>query len=431
MSSERFVNWAGTVRADFGRVERPGSEAELVAAVAAAASAGERMKAWGAGHSWSAVAAPERVGLQLDRLAGIEAIDPVARTVTVRAGTRLRDLSAALDAHGLAMPILGSVAEQSIAGAISTGTHGSSVHHGNLASLVRGLRLVTADGALRVASRESDPDLFAAARVGLGALGILSELTLQVVPAFRLEERTRSLPVEEAIADAPALLASAPYAKLWWLPHTDQAVLFTATPTEAPVSERPWQRRVDAAINDWAFGPLLAAGARLPALVGPMNRVVGASYLRPTRRVNRSDLVFNLVMPPSHREAEAAVALERAGEALGALRDLIRAGGHRVGFIQELRAVAADDAWLSPASGRATAQLGAYIPHSAQADAFFADFWSAMESFDARPHWGKEIGWAPGQIRASFPRFEDFAALRARLDPGGLFLNAMTRALFG
>lgn len=426
-----FENWARTERALPREASWPSSEGAVVAAVQRVAALGERLKVVGAAHSWSDAAVPGFHAMSLDRLAEPVSIDPKTGEVTVEAGMRLRTLNELLARHGLAMPVLGSIAEQSVAGAISTGTHGSAPRLGTLASLVSRLRMVLPDGSVAEASATEQPELFQAARVGLGALGILTQVTFRCVPAFLLEEESYPLPFEEALDALPALLSREDYVKLWWLPHTEQIQVFCHRKTHRPSTFRPALRWVDERlINGLVFSAVLAAGDGDPSRIPALNRAVSALYFRPARRVARSDRSFNIAMPPLHDETEAAIPVEHTAGALRWLRRFIEQERLAINFVIEARFGAADDAWLSPAHGRATCFLGAYTASRRDRDRFFDGFEEHTRGLGGRPHWGKSFR-APGpHLRPLYPRFDAFAALRSRLDPTGLLLNPFLERLF-
>ncbi len=423
-----FVNYARTVRAQPVRWHAPETEAEVVAIVRAA----RRVRVVGAAHSFSAIAAPADGGeaLSLDRLAAY-AVAPDRASVTVSGGMRLRALLARLAADRLTLPIVGSIAEQAVAGAIATGTHGSSLAHGNLASLVTGLRLVTGTGDV-LELGPGDPRLDAA-RVHLGALGVVTRVTVRCEPAFRLAETIERVPVAEVAEQLAAIARTAEYAKVWWLPHTPDALVYRYARTDAPASRFP-----TAATRRWldqhlvhrvAFPALVALHRARAGWIAPLNRLV-ARTMTAELGTGPAALLLATPVPLAHRETEAAVPLARAGEAFAAVVDLIARGDHRVNFLVEARFVRGDPGWLSPASDGDALQLGAYMAQVRGIDAYFAAFWRAMRALGARPHWGKEMDHAAAELRPLYPRFDDFRALRAELDPRRVFDNAfLARAL--
>ena len=393
-----------------------------------ARAAGTKVKVVGARHSWSDIAMTDGVLVSLDRLQAIVGLDEAAGTVTVQAGIRLHRLNDELAARGWALPVVGSVVEQSLAGVMSTGTHGSSLVHGNMPSFVVGMRLVTGTGEILVLG--PDDDLLPAARVGLGALGIITEVTIRVVPAFRLCETTETVPFAAALADLPDIARSAEYVKLWWLPHTDSVIVFRTERTDAPGAVSTFARWLDrVVVNKLAFTLLLLLGRLLPALIAPVNRVVGLTYLKPRRTVGRSDEVLSLAMPPLHRETEYSVPAEDAAEALRRTKALID-GGLSVNFIVEVRFVRGDDAWMSPATGRDSCQLGAYMAEASGIQRYFDGFEAAMKELGGRPHWGKELTCSPDEVRAMYPQAAAFDAKARELDPDGMFTNRFLDRIF-
>jgi sugar-1,4-lactone oxidase-like protein len=424
----RFTNWARTQGGPVARYERPSTEGEVVALVRAAAAARRRVKVVGAGHSWSDAAVTDEVLVNLDRLDTVHSVDAASGLATVDAGIRLAELNLALDAAGLALPVLGSVTQQSIAGAISTGTHGSAPKRGSLASTVVSLRLVLADGSVVDASQKSEPELFAAARVGLGALGVVTRVTLRCVPAFRLEEIREPMAFDAALARIPELLESEEFVKLWWLPHTDTVLVTRWRRTDAPSNLRPLALWLDErVVNRFVFPFLLWLGATFPALIPGVGRLIASAYFVAKRRVGRSFEVLPLPMPPRHDEMEWALPVARAQEALAWTRDAIDRNSLRIDFIQELRFSAAEDAWMSPAYGRATCWLGIYAAGTPAREAYFAAAEAQARAWDGRPHWGKRFA-ATTEVHPNAARFD---ALRRRLDPEGRFENAFLRRLFG
>ena len=422
-----FVNWAGNVRTEAASRQSPAAEAEVVAAVCAARESGRRVKVVGAGHSWSAIAAPEEVWLSVDALNHVgEVRDGL---VTVGAGARLCDMVEALAAQGYSPTILGSIMEQRVAGAVATATHGSSLTHGNIASAVRGMRLV--DGRGEVVTLGPDDPRLPGARVHLGALGVVTELTLAVEPLFYLREVRAPLPLGTAIERIDELARGGEYVKWWWLPHTDQAVIFTYHRDPGPGREPKLTRWMDETlINRFIFPSMLAASRAVPGLTELQNRLVGASYFSPAESVDRMDRQLTLAMPPAHREAEWLIPMEHAREGLERVVRLIE-DALKVNFILELRFIRGDDSWMSTAYGGDRCAIGAYITDSRYQEAYFAQVADALRDLDARPHWGKEASFTPEDITRLYPEAERWRGLARELDPDGLFRNRYLDAVLG
>ncbi len=425
-----FQNWSGLHSRTPREWISPHDEDELRRVVQAAATERRRVKVVGSGHSWSDIAVPDDVAVDLDNMRGVVAIDRSAPTITARGGTRLEEITDALDAHGLALPILGSIAKQTVAGAIATGTHGSSLVHGNLSSLVTSLRLMTAGGDV-LHLREGDPRL-AGARVHLGALGIVTEVTLRATRSFRLIEKREPVRLIDVLRDFDGIARSAEYVKLWWLPNSGSAVLFRYERSEAPEPDHALARWADERIvNRHVFERALRFVGRFPGATAALNASVAAAYLGPSTRVARSDRAFNLAMPPRHREAEWAVSMKVAPLALEALATLVRRDRLRINFPCEIRFVRGDDTWMSPAYGRDTCQIGVYQAESPDLAPWFAGASTIAHSLDGRPHWGKEHDWGADAIEWAYPRAGEFKALVHQLDPSGRFRNAHLARILG
>ena len=430
--SKTIWNWARTARCPPAELALPRDEAEVAALVARCTAEGRTLRVIGAGHSWNAAAMSDDVLVRLDHLSGIRSID--GTRVTVGAGTSIDALNLLLHQRGLALANVGSIGAQSIAGAISTGTHGSGRRHGVLATRVEALRLVCADGTVRVLSQNDDPVLFDQARVSLGCLGIITEVTLRCVPAFRLEVTARPLSIDDAIEQAVAMADASEFSKVWWLPHTDRAVLFTADRTEAPRQSAPVADWFDRHIaNPCLFAALMQLGNRWPATVPSVHRLLSAVLFQPTVRVEDSFRALHLAMPPRHRETEWALPLERASEALGGVRKIIEDRSFTVNFIVELRYVAGDALPLSPAfrPNGDLCYIGGYTGYGADAEPYMDAVEALALALDGRPHWGKRFGMSADALRGRYPGWADFAQTRAELDPTGTFASPFVRAVFG
>lgn len=427
----RFVNWARTERSAEVEWARPRSEAEVLDVLSRARRSKQRVRPIGSGHSWSPIAVPEQVALDLSELSRVLEIDAAARTVRVQAGITLAALNRALDRVGLALPILGSISAQTIAGAISTGTHGSSLVHGNLASLLEEIVIVTPAGDRRVLARDRD-ESFDAAAVSLGALGVITEVVLRMCPAFALIGEVEAMPILEVARALDAIATSAEYVKVWWLPGAEGAHVFRYRRTPIAPHDLRVSRWLDTHVtNRLVFPAALAIGARVPRWTRAINRVVAQSYLERPAVPMRSDLAFNVAMPPIHREAEYAFDLPRAADALGRLAERVERESIAVNFPIEVRFVREDAAWMSPAFGRPTCQIGGYMSESADLSRFFTAFHALARELEARPHWGKETNVDAEHVRRVYPRRDAFVTLARSWDPDGTLRNAFLDRVLG
>lgn len=424
-------------------VAAPKTEAELADLVRSARVRGQKLRVVGSGHSWAPLAACPDGMVQLVDMEGEPTLDGQRRVVDAPAGMTLHTLCEWLAVRGFALPILGTIDRQSLAGALSTGTHGSSLRHGCLAEGLVSVRLV--DGRGEVLDLDEADPMLPAARVSLGALGIFTRVRLRVEPAFRLVERCEPLPFAAARDRVQDFAREHEYPKLWWLPHTDTCLKYhiDRLPPGAPdpAGAKVWEglpRWLDQhLVNDLVFAGVLRAGALLPAAIPLLNRVVGLTLFAPRLRVGRSDRVFTISNPPAHLETEWALPLPHAAEALDALRALCAEEGMHTNFIQELRFVAADSAWLSPAHGRESFYLSGYTAEAwpnqdpPRVRRLLEGVEALARHLGGRPHWGKLHGWRPGDLDALYPRAADFRALVAAHDPDGVFRTEYLAGILG
>lgn len=425
-----FVNWAGTHSATPYDWHLPVSEEAVVALVRQARDEGRRLRVVGSGHSFSALAVPDEHAVSLAAMAGEVRIHPDRRQVTVPGGMSLRAVTRALARAGLSLPVVGSIQAQTVAGAIATGTHGSSLVHGNLATLVTRLRLVTGTGEI---GDLNEGEL--GARVHLGALGVVTSVTLRVRESVRLHQTVEHLPVEQVPDALGEIAGSAEYVKVWWLPHAPDAQVVRYVRTDLPASRRPspaTQRWVDERLmHRWVFPAMIRHQHRRPESVAGLNRWLSRVYLGAASQVGPDLLMLNTPMPARHRETEAALPLAATPAALAELLGVFTDGRPAVNFPLEIRFVRGDDSWLSPAQGADTCQIGAYASDGPDCQRYFDTFWQVMRQHLARPHWGKELDHAAAELRDRYPEWDRFTGLRDALDPQRVFGGAVLDRLLG
>jgi FAD-linked oxidoreductase len=431
-SVARWRNWSGNQRAT-ATVVRACSADQVAAVLSAAAASGRRVRPIGSGHSFSGIGRPEDVQLVLDGLSGVRSVTADG-LVTVDAGTPLYRLTAELARRGWALTNLGDIDRQTIAGAIATGTHGTGARFGGLATQVRALDLVTPSGEVLTCAADRHPEVFAAARVGLGALGVVTSVTLQAEPAFalRAEEGPGTLTV--ALESFEELMTSTDHVEFYWFPHTDVTLVKcnTRVPLADGLSPLPRWRAVwdDEVLANAAFAGVVAAGRRLPALVPPLARF-SARALAPRTWIDHSHRVFVSRRRVRFVETEYAVPRAAAPAVLAELRRAHEASDWRSAFPVEVRLAAADDIPLSTASGRDTAYIAAHVPAGAQPGPWFEAVESIAGQVGGRPHWGKLHGLDAAALRERYPRFAEFVTLRDRLDPTGVLSNAYLDRVLG
>jgi len=427
-------NWTGDQRCTPAAIERPRSLEELSTALVRAGSRGSRVRAVGAGHSFSDVALGDPGGtlVSLERMSQVLDVDRAGRLVRVQAGITINALSRCLDQHGLAMENLGDIDVQSIAGAISTATHGTGARLRNISSQVAALRLVLADGSTLECDAEREPEVFRAARVGLGALGVLAEVTLRCVPAFTLRGIDEPAPLERTLARFEELALGNDHFEFFVFPYAQTALTRTNNRTEE--EPRPRGRLAayanDVLLTNHAFGLFCRLARRMPGAIPQINRLVTRLAGR-SERVERSASIFASPRLVRFTEMEYAIPRERTPEAVRRVMELVATRGLAVPFPIEVRTVASDDAFLSTAAGRESGYLAVHMFQGMEWRPYFEAVEAIMDELEGRPHWGKRHFQTAATLRSRYPGWDRFQAVRARLDPRGIFGNAWTDRVLG
>jgi L-gulonolactone oxidase len=403
-------------------IERPGSRAELAQVLERAPGP---VRVAGAGHSFTPAVLTGGTLLSLERMGRL--LDADGELVTVEAGMPLHRLSRELHFRGLALPNLGDIDVQSVAGALATGTHGTGARLPNLSAQVERMELVLADGSeIEIA----EGDLLRAARIGLGALGVVVAVTLRCVPAFRLSGVDQPEPLDEVLATLDERADAAEHFEFWTFPHSPLALTRTNTRTEAP-RKAPGRSREwldDVLVDNHVFGLLNRAARRFPRAIPAINRTMARAASR-RERVDWSFRIFASPRMVRFFEMEYAVPRSRAADAVRGAREILER--YPVSFPIELRFVAGDDALLSPAYGRDSAYVAVHLFEGMAWEAPFREVEALMSTYGGRPHWGKWSFLGAEELAPRYPEWDGFAAARARLDPHGRFANEWVRRVLG
>lgn len=427
-----WTNWAGDQRCRPAEIATPGSPAEVAEVVARAAAAGRKVGVTGSGHSFTEAPLTGGTMLRLGRVRGVIDADPASGLVEVGGGTVLSELNEELAALGLAMENLGDIDRQTVAGAVSTGTHGTGAHLRNLSARVEGLELVGADGTIRRLSAAADPDLLRAARIGLGALGAITAVTLRCVPAFILERVDRRRPREEVL-DAFAELAEAnDHFELFTFPYADVALTLERNRTDGPPDPRA---RIPTYLNDivlenWTLAAFAGAGKAFPDAIPPLSRLA-ARLANGGRTVVRSDRAFVNDRRVRFTEMEYAVPREHGPEATRRVIEWVRANRYPVFFPIEVRVAAGDDADLSPSHERDSAYIAIHQYRGMEWRPYFRAVEEIMDSYGGRPHWGKRHFQTAATLAPRYPAWDSFQRARDELDPGRVFTNEYAARVLG
>jgi FAD/FMN-containing dehydrogenase len=424
-----WQNWAGNVRFNPKEVGQPRNTEEVIDLI----KSGRKIRCVGTGHSWSELIPSGDVLVNTDALNRIVDLDTVANTATIQAGAKLENLNVELWERGYAFKNIGSIARQSLAGAISTGTHGSGINYQILASMVRSFKMVTGIGEVIELDREKDKERFHTALVSMGMLGIITEMTIDVDPKFNLHEKSGIMNFDEVCDNILDWVNEHNHIKMWWFPHTDKMMVYRYNRTYEPVNDT-WfrQKLMDEWVSVYFYRMMLWWGNRKPSRRQFINDKILTPFLADVDRIERSYKVFNVPEPPIHRETEGAFDINLTPTVLREYRKMVEQRGHYINFIQEIRFVKGDEHALSPCYGRDSVYVGCYNADNNGWNELLSDFEETVGTpYQGRPHWGKEFNVGADYLKNAYPKWDDFQQLRAELDPNGQFRNSMLEALFG
>ncbi|THH28179.1 hypothetical protein EUX98_g6006 [Antrodiella citrinella] len=454
--SARFTNWGLSFTCSPQVVYEPRTEDECALVVEHGRRTGQRVRAAGVGHSPSDVACTSGFMLRTTRLDRVLEMDVEKGIVVAQGGTTLNALHAALASHGLAMANVGSISEQTIAGLITTASHGTGIHHKALSTYARALLLLLPDGSRVHCDPATHPDLYWASLCGLGSTGIVLRVHLAVVPAFRLKELQRSLPFDHVVTNIDSIVHSAEHVRLWWFPQAGTVRVSSSdrtTDPKKPAASFLWHNLLGYHLIQFLF----LIGRYLPILNAWICRFSAWLDSAPTVAVDDSWRIFNVDCKYPQYTTEWAIPYTATRACLQDIRIWLEAeqanpNGLRPHFPIEIRFSDADDIWLSPSHDQRTTWIGLiqYKPYGLPVPyrALFAHFESIVTQHGGRPHWAKAHPLRPRDLRRLYPSdldvphaqpgktprrgFTDFVDVLTRVDPEGLLRNPyIDRHLFG
>lgn len=427
-----WTNFAGDQSCRPAVIERPASRAAVADAIGRARDAGRTVRVAGGGHGFTDAVLTDGTLLSLERMNRVLDVDRASGLVRAEAGITLGALSDAMDEHGLALANMGDIDVQSIAGATATGTHGTGITLPNLSAGLASIEVTLADGTTIEVSADQDPDAWRAARVSIGALGVVTAVTVQAVPAFTLDAVETTAPIQAVLDDLDAHVDGNDHFGFFTFPHSPLAM--TKTWNRTGGAPQPRSRAGDwlhdmllANYGYWAVCLLGRTQRRLiPALNRACSRLSGT-----TRYVDRSSRVFATPRRVPITEMEYAIPRSAAPEAVRRVRALAEEPRYDVPVPLEVRFVAPDDALLSPAGGRETCYVAVHQFVGIAWEPYFRAVEEIMVGYGGRPHWGKRHFQTAATLREHYPEWERFQQVRARLDPQGLFTNAHVERVLG
>lgn len=427
----RWKNWAGNQIAHPLSIEKPQSDEQLRAIVVSARERGETVKVVGSGHSFTSIALTQGRLVSLENMTGIVGVDTDAQRVTVKAGTTLADLNVLLDQHGLALANLGDITYQTVAGAVSTGTHGTGRHLTGLAGQITGMRIVNGLGEITDTDERQNSEILRLGRVGLGALGAITQVTLQAVPAFRLRAVETPMRVDQLLEEIDTHVDTNDHFEFFWVPHTGWALTKRNNRTEDDVSPQPIVRHwIDKVlIENYGFGAVCAVGRLRPKWIPRLAKALPSSGGR--EYVDTSYKVFASTRLVKFYEMEYSIPRSHVVDALNEVRSMVDSNGHLLNFPVEVRFTKADDMALSTSYGRDSAYIAVHIYKGMDYQPYFRDVEAIMRTHEGRPHWGKLHFRTAPDLAPSYPLFDEFLQLRKRLDPNRVFANEYTDRVLG
>ncbi len=432
MARREVTNWSQLQRFQPREIFAPRSEDELAAIVARAATEGRRLKVMGAGHSFTAIAVTPDFHVTIHALDQLHHVDTSTGLVTVGAGITLKKLNRELDRCGLALTNMGDIDKQSIAGAVSTGTHGTGLAHGGIATQVRGLRMLTSNGDVVDIDTTHEPELFRCARIGLGALGIITRVTLQAVPSFRIHAVESSHSLDEVLESWPDTIRTNDHAEFFFMPGGRNAARKINNRTDKPIAPLSRRRYVADKLvaENIGFGVINRVARRFPRAAPTAAKLLNGGEMN-RDYVDVSYKVFTTPRWVHFYESEWSVPLDSLVSAVREINAFARTLGKPVTFPIEVRCAAADDIPLSTANGSDRGYIAAHVFWGTPYDEYFNGLWSIVREFDGRPHWGKMHSETAELLAPLYPEWDRFQAVRRLADPEGRLTNSYLDRVLG
>jgi FAD-linked oxidoreductase len=430
--TKTWSNWAGEEHCTPNLIVRPAGLGELTEVVTEATARGGQMTVAASGHSFTGAALTDDVMIDVGAFSGVIEADRSSGLVKVGGGTVLSDLNRELDTLGLAMPNLGDIDTQTIAGAISTGTHGTGAELPNISAQVVAIDLLTADGTLHNLTAEDTPKKLRAARIAVGSLGVITAVTLKTVPAFNLHRIDNPMPLDDVLANFDELAAENSHFEFFIFPYTRKALTIRRNRTDRPAAPRS---RIEQYLSDVVFengigDVALRWSGRIPVSIPKIARFSSVA-MNQAERVDVSHRVFANHRTIRFNEMEYALPRADGPEALTRVIDLIESERFPMGMPIECRVVAEDDAYLSPAFGRATTYLAVHQYRGMEWRPYFEAIEEIFDSYGGRPHWGKRNSQTAATLAPKYPEWEAFQKMRQKFDPDHVFSNAYAQKVFG
>lgn len=427
----KWSNWAGNVECVAEQVFYPRTEAEIVEIIQLATEEKKRIRVVGEGHSFSPLIATDYFIISLKYMAGIIHIDQENLLATAWAGTSINKANTALFKSGLAMINLGDIDVQSLGGATATGTHGTGTSFGNVSTEITAFTIITASGEILNCSKDENTDLFMAGRVSLGTFGIITKMTFNVVKAYKLEYTSSSNDFYKTLDTLEESNEKNRNFEFYYFPYSDKLQIKETNITDKPVKHNKMLAYInDVFLENTVMSMVSKIGITFPSTAKTLSRWMAKAVPKGTT-IDYSHEIYATVRNVYFKEMEYNIPIEHFKACIQEFKDLLEKNEYFVFFPVECRFVKGDDIWLSPAYGRDSAYIAIHVFKEQAHDPYFKDMEALFMRYNGRPHWGKMHTRTAETLSTTYEKWDDFLALRAKMDPDKLFLNPHLEAVFG
>lgn len=422
-------NWSGLLTWQPSEIYKPSTETQIVDIVTKAAKANKKVRIIGSGHSFTSLCVTDDILISLDEFQGIIRVDADHMQATVKAGTKLNTLNRLLNEQGMALANLGDIDVQSIAGAISTGTHGTGVTFGNLSTMVTAMKWVNGKGEIVSCSETDKPELLKAAQVSLGMFGVITELTIQCVPKYNLHIKVQKLRLDEVLSNLDIYNKCRNF-EFYWFPNTEYVMSKEIDQTDAKSSAISWKDYAqEIVLENYAFKAVCELSRMLPRSTRRISRF-SANMIDSFEKTRKSFEVFSTSRLVKFHEMEYNIPAEAYLDVKKEIVNWVNKHNYDILFPLENRFVAADDIMLSPSYKRPSAYIAVHVYNKKDYKHYFENIEAIFRSYQGRPHWGKMHTRTQAELKQVYPMFETFQKYREVQDPDQVFLSPYLKDLF-
>lgn len=427
----KWSNWAGNVECVAEHIFYPRTEAEIVEIIQLATKDKKRIRVVGEGHSFSPLIATDYFIISLKYMAGIIHIDKENLLATAWAGTSINKANAELFKSGVAMINLGDIDVQSLGGATATGTHGTGTAFGNVSTEIVAFTIITAKGEILNCSKDENTELFLAGRISLGALGIITKMTFNIAEAYKLEYTSSSDDFYQTLDTLEDYNNKNRNFEFYYFPYSDKLQIKESNITDKPVKHNKFLAHInDVFLENTVMKLVSKIGITFPSTAKTLSRWIAKAVPKGTT-INYSHEIYATVRTVYFKEMEYNIPIEDFKACIQEFKDLLEKNEYFVFFPVECRFAKGDDIWLSPAYGRDSAYIAIHVFKDQEHDPYFKEMEALFMRYNGRPHWGKMHTRTAETLSKTYEKWDDFLALRAKLDPDKLFLNPHLEDVFG